>query len=254
MALKAVIKGLVKKFPKFTLSIDSLELVEGLHVLVGPNGSGKTVFLKLLTGVMRPSKGSIIYNLNGENVPSSRILPYAALVSTDVVLPNWKVRDLLEIYAGDEDPEDVAESFMIKEFLNKKYYDLSSGYKKRVQIAIAMSLPVRVLLLDEPFINVDSQYVNFLEEKILNITGKLVVVASHIPTRLLEHDIIFINNGRILFSGKIPGIVKKLVEIETEKGGITLDDALTICGMDGEIRIRSLQEVILEYSKTVSIS
>ncbi len=248
--MKIIINNLIKKFPKFTLFIDKMEIEQGIHVLIGPNGSGKTVFLKLLAGVLRPSKGSIIYYLNGKKIPASKILPYTALVLTDVSLPNWKVKDLIAAYLGINQNEAIklAKEFRIDGFLDKRYEDLSSGYKKRIQLSIALSLPADIILLDEPFINVDSRYVSFLENKILEYRNRIVIVATHIPSRLLKYDIIAIQNGRILYKGKIPNLLENLVEIHTKEKTFSLFDLMRSCGTSGEVRIRSLLETVLKFS------
>ena len=64
-----------------------------------------------------------------------------------------------------------------------------------------MNTEADFLVPDEPFINVDSQYVGFLEERIPGMMGKGVVIASHVPTRLLGHNIIMLKNGRIVSRG-----------------------------------------------------
>ncbi|MEB3755384.1 MAG: ATP-binding cassette domain-containing protein [Desulfurococcales archaeon] len=247
---KLVAENLVKKFPRFTLKVDYLEFREGIHVIVGPNGSGKTVLIKLLSGALRPSRGRVTYISGSLQVKNSKILQYATIVTADLNLPNWRVEHLLEAYTG-KSPTDIieiAKEYRIREFLSKRYEDLSSGYKKRVQIAIALNTPADIIMLDEPFINVDTEYVSFLESKILNQKGKIIIVASHIPTKLLEHEIIALQDGVILFKGKIPSLLSKLVEIRSEGGNRSLVEVLEKCELRGEVRIKSLLEIIRENS------
>ena len=257
MAVKLEAKGMEKKYGRFTLKVDNLVLEEGIHVVIGPNGSGKTVLLKTITGLLKPNKGSVTLESPSGVYRGREVLRRASLVLTDIELPNWSVRELLEAYLHltPGEAERVAGEFLLQGFLDKKYLELSSGYRKRVQTAIALNTEADLLVLDEPFINVDSQYVGFLEEKILGMKDKVIVVASHVPTRLFEHDIIMLKNGRIIFRGVKPGLLEDLVEVTTETGAIPISQLLKQCGVQGSITIRPIHEIIeMKREEGVSVS
>ena len=256
MAVKLEAKGIEKRYRRFTLKVDNLVLEEGIHVVIGPNGSGKTVLLKTITGLLRPNKGSVTLESPSGVYRGREVLKRASLVLTDIELPNWSVRELLEAYLHltHGEAERLAGEFLLHGFLDKKYLELSSGYRKRVQTAIALNTEADLLVLDEPFINVDSQYVGFLEERILGMKGKIVVVASHVPTRLFEHDIIMLKNGRIMFRGVKPGLLEDLVEVTSEGRTIPISKLLEQCGIKGSITIRPIHEIIEINREEVSAS
>ena len=230
MALRIVAEGLQKKYRNFTLQVDRLTLEEGIHVLVGPNGSGKTVLLRLLAGLARPTRGRVTYEVDGETLTPSQAMRYIGTVTASLQLPNYRVRDLLHIFLGPR-AEAAAEDFGLDTHLDKKYMEISSGYRKRVQLAIALTKPNRILFLDEPFVNVDPEIQNTLAAMIESLApNRLILVATHIPTRLLRHHSIFIEDGRIRFQGTIPGILEKLVEIRIGAKTKTLDKILPSCG------------------------
>lgn len=250
MAVTLTVEGLVKRFRRFVLNVDKLVLSEDIHVLIGPNGSGKTVLLKTLAGLLRPDKGSIIYEIDGEEIRSLDVLPFVSLVTTDLELPNYTISKLLRLYGVDDASvvKDIALEFRIEKFLDKRYGELSSGYKKRVQLAIALSMPSKIIYLDEPFINVDSEYMGFLEEKILDLRDKLVIVASHIPSILFRHNIIAIEDGRILYHGRIPNVVESMVEVTIGNKTLSLGELLEKCqGRETFMaRVRSIQEAVFQ--------
>ena len=230
MALRIVAENLQKRYRNFTLEVERLVLDEDIHVLVGPNGSGKTVLLRLLSGLARPSRGRITYEIEGVRLAPSQAMRYLSLVTANLQLPNYRVRDLLRIFLGGEARRAV-EEFGLAAHLDKRYMELSSGYRKRVQLSIALTRPNPILFLDEPFVNVDPEIQNKLAEIIESLApGRLILVATHVPTRLLRHNIIFIEDGRIKFQGRIPDILEKLVKVRVGTKTKTLDEILEDCG------------------------
>ena len=251
MAVRVEARGVVKRYPRFALSVERLSAREGIHVVAGPNGSGKTVLLKLLAGVARPSRGSIEYLIDGEHVPASRVTGMVGLVGVGVRLPNWPVVRLLSYFLDIplHDAGRVAREYLLAGYEWKKYDELSSGYKRRVQVAIALEREARILLLDEPFINVDSEYVGFLEERLLRLSrDRLIFVATHVPSRLLEHDLILLQDGRIVFTGRIPGLLTRLVSVEAGGREESLESILERCGVEGRVRLLPLQEALFRIA------
>ena len=252
MALRIVAENLVKRLGGFILSVDHLEVERGVNVVIGPNGSGKTTLLKLLAGLLRPNKGSIYFEVDGKRVRPEGFFREISVVMPEVSLPNLRVRDLIRMYT-DESVDVVASDFNLKGVLDKRYGELSSGYKRRVQIAIAFSKATSVIILDEPFINVDSTFISILEEKILEASkNRILLVSSHVPSRLITENLIVMNEGRIVFKGRIPELPYKLVSlyVEDEKGRVveaSLGDLLREkcdSGMIVGLHVKPLQETI----------
>ncbi|MCE4625932.1 MAG: ATP-binding cassette domain-containing protein [Desulfurococcales archaeon] len=250
MAIRVEARNVVKRYPRFTLTVERLTAETGIHVLVGPNGSGKTVLLRLLAGVARPSQGRIEYVIDGERLGADRVTGMVGLVGSGVSLPNWPVARLisyfLDIPLGEA--ARLAREYVLEGYEWKKYEELSSGYKRRVQVAIALERRSKILLLDEPFINVDSEYIGFLEEHLIRMAGeKLIVVATHVPSRLLEHNLILIRDGQIVFTGRIPNLLEEIVTVEADRE-VSLHEVLNRCGVRGRIRITPLQEALFRLA------
>ena len=258
MAVKLVVEGLVKRFGRFTLRVDKLVLNSGIHVIIGPNGSGKTTLLKILAGLLRPDKGRVTYEINNLTVDSYGVLKYASIVTTDMSLPNVWVADLLSIFlkTGQDSIKSIAREFNLESILDKRYDELSSGYKKRVQIAIALGKDTPILMLDEPFVNVDSRFISILEDKLLAMpSDRLILVVSHVPSRLLNKNIIYISDGRIAYSGRVKRVLEKLVDVAVEENNkvqwIGLDRVLSMTSLKVVgVRVNSIHELLEKVTST----
>jgi ABC-type Fe3+/spermidine/putrescine transport system ATPase subunit len=147
----------------FTLSVPRLEAGRGEYLVVmGPSGSGKTTLLLVLAGILRPSRGRILFE--GLDItwwpPNKRLFP---LVPQDYALfTRMSVRDNIAyglkikgIHNPGEKVRRVAERLGIADLLDRKPGQLSGGEKQRVAIARALVVEPRVLLLNEPLSNLD---------------------------------------------------------------------------------------------------
>lgn len=198
------LKGIVKKYGRFTLSIDSLSFEKGTSLVVGPNGSGKTTLIKVASGLVLPKKGSVQYILDrGGAAPPEEVAEKVSVVLEEVELPPIRVYDLLEAYIGDRiKVNEVIEEFELGGVTGKRYNELSSGFKKRVQLAIGMSRDPEVLFIDEPFTNIDPYFVPRLRGLLKEMArDRIVVVISHQDLGYVPDKIVLLNEGRIVYEG-----------------------------------------------------
>lgn len=183
------------------------------YSLIGPNGSGKTTFIKCLLGSVIPDRGSL--TLDGEN-----LLRNPALRSRIGYMPqigrypdNMRVGQVFDMLveirrgAGGKRDEELREAFEIGKIAHKPMRTLSGGTRQRVSACIAFLFDPDVLVLDEPTAGLDPVSVEILKEKILaeRKNGKLILLTSHILSDLDEitSDVIFIIEGRLRFSRPI---------------------------------------------------
>ena len=156
-----------------------------LVALVGPNGGGKTSLLRALAGV-EEAKGTVI--IDGED-PSSlgearrrHLLAFLA-ASRDLAWP-IAARDVIALGLSTRDDDRIADlvlSLELSEFADRPVNSLSTGERTRVLLGRAMAARPKVLLLDEPFANLEPYWVLRLGEILrdLAINGTLSLVALH---------------------------------------------------------------------------
>ena len=198
--------GGLKAVDNFNINIE-----EGsLYGLIGPNGAGKTTVFNLLTGVYKPTVGSI--KLNGSIISGlkpvqisklgiARTFQNIRLFSNMTVLDNVKVALHNEIRYSllsdflhdfnyskkealmDEKAEDFLKVFELDEFKNLKAGNLAYGQQRKLEIARALATRPKLLLLDEPAAGMNPQ-----ETAELMDTIKLIREKYKITILLIEHD------------------------------------------------------------------
>ncbi len=215
-----VVENLEKRYKDFKLRIDRLSLNKGFNLVVGPNGAGKSTFLKLLAGFVRPLRGSIKFVAEGRALGVEEAQKLLSYVAEDVMFPNMRVSDLLESFSRSrKDLEIVIETLGLEPYLRKRYFELSSGFRKRVQIAISMLRDANIILLDEPFTNVDTATAKVLRKLIDDWRrDRMVVVASHIDPGSAPDTLVVMNQGRVVYVGSPEEVLMRRVVFRVRVG------------------------------------
>lgn len=140
-------------------------------IVVGKNGSGKTTLLRILAGISSPSRGKVIYSINGDSLKGERLQKAMSLVAPDLnlydeltALENLKFLSKVQGFNFEEEE-------LIKKIeqvgLENRAFDLvgsfSSGMKQRLKYVSALLKKPLVLLLDEPKANLDEEGISLLE-------------------------------------------------------------------------------------------
>lgn len=202
------IDGLVKRYG-FTTALDniSLEIMSMEKILLkGPNGSGKTTLLKIITGLVRPSRGIVEvfgYNPLKEIDKLSR---YISFYFEDDPLPWWlDGHSYLEFLAETQSTsldsvKELINLLGVDEYWDKRIYTYSSGMKRKIQIVRAFLGNKRLVILDEPLTYIDEESRKKVVGYIKDYIDGGVVIASHIDEGLpkVVDRVIHMDGGRIV--------------------------------------------------------
>ena len=167
-------------FEKLGFSLDEGEAL----LLYGPNGSGKTSLIRLIAGLLRPTSGAIHWN--GTQISDQetfwRDINYVGHI--DAMKPLLTVTeniDFWSIFRGGRVNRDALSHFGLQGIAHIPGRYLSSGQRRRVELARLLAVKTKLWLLDEPAVGLDAWAISALSSAISEhrAAGGLVVVASH---------------------------------------------------------------------------
>ncbi len=205
--MKIELKNISKKFgDNYILKDINLTFEEGkIYGLVGRNGSGKTVLLKLLCAFYTPTTGEILFD--GKNViknkefpPSTRCLIEKPNFLSDLTgYENLKLLADIQKIIGDNEINDSLKKVGLYEEKDKKYHKYSLGMKQKLGIAQVIMENPNIMILDEPFNGVEEETVNKLRKLLIEEKkkGKIIIIATHIKDDIKElADVVYkFDNG-----------------------------------------------------------
>lgn len=180
--------------------------------LLGPNGSGKTTCLHLLTGLLTPSKGSI--TLAGRPVADKETRALIGFAPDDLPLPAsltgleyLRLHDALRRRDDSERAFAASVALAMDDKLDRQIAEYSHGMKRKIQLIAAIAHRPRLLILDEPFRGLDPEAAARLKELVTTFVAKggTLLIATHDMLRA-ERDCetaLILNKGRLVTQGKI---------------------------------------------------
>jgi len=205
-----------------------------ITAIIGESGSGTSTLLKLLYGLLSPSAGEVLFK--GERIwgPGEKLIPghdamKMVTQQTDDLNLFAKVWDNIasmlphtDLKADREKTEKILKQLKMTAFADKRVADLSGGEKQRVAIARALITNPEILLLDEPFNQVDTSFREGLQHDIRQIvkeTGLTVIIVSHDPAEVLSmaDELLVLKDGEILESGKPKSIYQNPKHLYTAR-------------------------------------
>jgi gallidermin-class lantibiotic protection ABC transporter ATP-binding subunit len=201
-----------KKFKK-AYAIKDLSMSvrkNSVYGLLGPNGAGKSTLLKMVTGIIRPTSGEILFNKH----PWTRkdLCYIGSLVETPPLYENLTAFENLKVRAilmgiPSKKCNEVLQKMDLMDVKNKKTSDFSLGMKQRLGIALALLNNPKLLVLDEPTNGLDPFGIEELRKIIRSFaeSGISVIISSHILSEIQQvaDDIGILYNGSLLYQGRI---------------------------------------------------
>lgn len=207
------------------LALDRVNLSVGrgkVIGLLGPNGSGKTTLIKLMNGLIRPTKGDIYIDGKKPGIYTKSIVSY---LPDRTYFADWMTtRDMVNMFSEFYDDFDRYKAEKMCASLNISMGDriktMSKGTKEKVQLILVMSRKADLYLLDEPIAGVDPAARDYILTTIINNYNEegTVVISTHLISdieRILD-EVIFIRDGKMVRHESVDDI--------KEKEGKSIDD------------------------------
>lgn len=219
-----VCSNVVKKYMSKTAVNDiSLDIEAGrIYALLGPNGSGKTTLMKIISGLIKPTSGTVTYRGEPIGIESKKRVAY---MSTEPFFYNYMTAKDVGKYF-----DDFFEDFSIEKYeqllekmeleIKDKVKGLSSGMAAKLKIACTLARDAELFLLDEPLNGIDI----IAREKIINTIvesakeNNTIVMSSHLVDELekIIDYAVFIKKGIVVLNGNAE-------DMRTEKGKSIVD-------------------------------
>lgn len=238
------VSGIGKTYGRYTALQDvSIALKPGeIHGLLGPNGSGKTTTLHVISGLIPPSTGTVY--VSGIPIEDKNSRKYFGFAPDDLPLPSsltgnefLHFHDSMRAMDNSDNARILVESLGLSDSLNKPIAHYSHGMKRKIQLVAALSHKPKLLILDEPFRGLDPEASSILVS-LLNIfttSGGSVLIATHDMLRAQRDcDVVtIINEGCVITQGAPKYLIEKF------HGAKTLEDVfMNVTGFKEENSIR----------------
>lgn len=188
--MKIEIKNVKKKFKDIEVIKDANVTFESgnIYGLYGRNGSGKSVFQKIVAGLYIPTSGVVLYD--GVDINKEKIYPMnvRAIIDKPSFFPdltgyqNLKILSEIQNKIGEKEILEALEIVNLVEEKDKRFSKYSLGMKQKLGIAQVIMEDVDVLILDEPFNGVERKTVDKIVDYLLKKKkeGKIIIISSHI--------------------------------------------------------------------------
>lgn len=207
----------------------SLHVPRGMAVgLVGPTGAGKTTLLKLAAGALRPDDGRVRVNGLDPVRDRKRLAGQVSILLADCSNANVEhsLRESVLLLGAAyrikprelrKRSDELMEQFSLQRFCEEPLKNLSLGFRRRAEAALAILVPAELLLFDEPCIGMDARskemFMHVVEAE--RRRGRTVIISSHHMEEIeaLAQRIAVLNRGRLLYYGGREGLMRRLAPV-----------------------------------------
>lgn len=238
---------------------------------LGPNGAGKTTTMRIITGYMPPTKGSVyISDIDVFENPQAAKSHIGYLPENPPLYEDMVVRDYLDFVADIKQvPQKekngrihyVMEKCAIEHVAKRIIGHLSKGYRQRIGIAQALINDPDVLVLDEPTNGLDPMQIIEIRELIQGLSGeRTVILSTHIlpEVTMICSKVVIINKGKIALEESLERLTNKIDGIEnillkTRYWGEDIQEKIIALPNVSDIRLGISNELIIEPKKGTDI-
>lgn len=214
-----------KRYGTYQASNDiSFEIPRGkIFGLLGPNGAGKTTLIRMITRILYPDSGTILFNgeqLTDKHTEQTGYMPeerglYKKMKVGEHLIYLARLKGLTKAQAKDA-VQQWLEKFEITGWFNKNIEELSKGMSQKVQFIATVIHNPELLILDEPFSGLDPINSKLIEEEIrqLSLQGKTIIFSTHRMEQVEEicDDIVLVNGGKKILEGSVKELKQRFKE------------------------------------------
>lgn len=225
--MKIEIHDLNKIYRGGVQALDSVDLTiqGGMYGLLGPNGAGKTTLMRILSGILRPTNGTILVGEHDGNTERGRtgIKRVLGYLPQDLgVYPDLSAREFLDyigILKGLDNRavrrrrvEELLEMVALKDVANRKLKTFSGGMKRRAGIAQALLNDPQLLIVDEPTAGLDPEERIRFRNLLSDLGGnRTVLLSTHIVEDIAQtcQNLAIMKQGKVSFQGNTADLVRE---------------------------------------------
>lgn len=211
-------RNLTKVYGSDVIAVNNLNLALGkgrIIGLLGPNGSGKTTFIKMLNGLLNPTAGEILINGDKPGIESKAVVAY--LPDKTYLQNDLKLKEIIaffkDFYAdfSEEKAYNMLQSLGLSP--TQRYGALSKGNKEKVQLILVMSRNAQLYVLDEPIAGVDPAARDYILRTIVQNYSEeaTILLSTHLIADIenILDEVIFIRHGQVLLHAGVDAIREK---------------------------------------------
>jgi ABC-2 type transport system ATP-binding protein len=231
----------LKKYYTSQKAVDdiSFSLAPGsIFGLLGPNGAGKTTLIRMITGILFPDEGDIIFD--GKHFDPDNDIAYIGYMPEEKGLyKKMKIGDQaiylarLKGLSKETALERVKHWFVkfeMQSWWNKKVEDLSKGMQQKLQFVTTVLNDPKLIILDEPFSGLDPVNTNLIKDEIKRLAqkGSSIIFSTHRMEQVEEicDHIILVNKGQKILDGTVKGVKQQFKENMFAIGLDNIPDAI----------------------------
>lgn len=206
------LNSITQKFGAFTaLENVSAKFDAGkIYILAGPNGAGKTTLLRIIAGLLKQTSGKVLCDSSIVRLCDGKTIAPGVMFQESYLYCDLSPRENLELYAKLYNVSPARVSFVQELLELSAFFDhgvdtLSHGQKRRTSLARALLHDPKILLLDEPFLGLDSASIAHVQKFLASFkeSGGMALIATHELelVREIADSLMILDNGKIRYFG-----------------------------------------------------